>query len=121
MTIKLYSNLLAISLLALSHLSFVPCVPTNDKELTITNKTLSDIDAIHFIFKGKDSGDVLGDYEILHPDESVSVKFDCTQIGRNKVTVKLFFDDGKTYSFEDDVCESDFTWEITDDGGHHKH
>lgn len=94
--------------------------PKGDTQLTITNKTDSDIDHIHFIFNGQDSGDILdgGEYDILHPGQSETVEFDCSVIGNKKVTVKLIFEDGKSYSFEDDVCEGDFTWDIVDDGGH---
>ncbi len=108
----------AIVGLAMANVAFKS--PKEDAQLTIINKTDSDIDHIHFIFNGQDSGDVLdgGKFDILHPGESETVEFDCSVVGNKLVTVKLIFEDGKTYSFEDDVCEGDFTWEIVDDGGH---
>lgn len=90
----------------------------SDVQLTITNKTDSDIDQVHFIHDGTDSGDVLGDNEILHPGESVTVEFDCKVVADKDVKVKLIFEDGKDFSFDDDVCEGDFSWDITNDGGH---
>lgn len=91
---------------------------TRDAKLTITNATDSDIDHVHFIWDGHDSGDVLGSDAILSPGEEVTVQFDCSQVGDDNVTIELTFEDGKTYSFEDDVCEGDFTWSIEDDGNH---
>ena len=104
--------------LAMANVAFKS--PKGDAQLTIINKTDSDIDHIHFIFDGQDSGDVLdgGKFDILHPGQSETVEFDCSVVGDKMVTVKLIFEDGKAYSFEDDVCEGDFTWEIVDDGGH---
>jgi hypothetical protein len=92
----------------------------NKPQLTIINKTDSDIDHIHFIIGGVETDDLLdgGEDDILHPGGKETVEFDCSVIGNKKVTVKLIFEDGKSYSFDDDVCEGDFTWEIVDDGGH---
>ncbi len=91
----------------------------DDAILSITNGTDSDIDEVHFIIDGKDSGDVLGDDELMEPGETLESTFDCeNETGDEEVTVKLVFEDGKTYSFEDDVCEGDFSWTISDDGGH---
>ena len=90
-----------------------------EKTLEITNKTDSDIDEVHFIIDGKDSGDVLGDDEIMEPGETLESTFECEGVDANEtITIKLIFEDGKSYSFQDNVCEGDWTWDIVDDGGH---
>jgi hypothetical protein len=116
--VMLFMAAVAMVGLAMANVAFKS--PKGDAQLTIINKTDSDIDHIHFIFDGQDSGDVLdgGKFDILHPGQSETVEFDCSVVGDKMVTVKLIFEDGKAYSFEDDVCEGDFTWEIVDDGGH---
>ncbi len=91
----------------------------DEKALDITNKTDSDIDEVHFIIDGKDSGDVLGDDEIMEPGETIESDFECEGVDANEtITIKLIFEDGKTFSFEDNVCEGDFSWDIVEDGGH---
>jgi hypothetical protein len=91
----------------------------DEATLEITNKTDSDIDEVHFIIGGEDSGDILGDDEIMEPGESIETDFDCEGVSSNTmITIKLVFEDGKTYSFQDNVCEGDFSWDIVDDGGH---
>jgi hypothetical protein len=114
----LFMAAVAVIGMAMANVAFKS--PKRDAQLTIINKTDSDIDHIHFIFDGQDSGDILdgGKFDILHPGQSETVEFDCSVVGDKMVTVKLIFEDGKAYSFEDDVCEGDFTWEIVDDGGH---
>lgn len=91
----------------------------DEATLAITNKTDSDIDEVHFIIGGQDSGDVLGDDEIMEPGETIETDFECEGVSSSTmITVKLIFEDGKSYSFQDNVCEGDFSWDIVDDGGH---
>ncbi len=81
--------------------------------LKITNKTDSRIDEVHF----DDSGDILDDDEVLEPGESVSVSFDCTGVSADdKTKITLVFVDGKTFAFNDEVCDGDFAWDIVNDG-----
>ncbi len=104
-----------IGILAIS--SFVMNVAFTSKanKLSITNKTDSDIDEIHF----NNSGDVIGDHEILHPGETIEVTFDCTNISKTtKIKIRLVFEDGLHYDFEDEVCDGDFAWDIETDGSH---
>lgn len=81
--------------------------------LSITNKTQSDIDEIHL----NGGGDLIGDYEILHPNETIEVDFNCSKYNATtKIKVHLVFDDGKTHSYEDVVCRDGKNWNIEDDG-----
>jgi hypothetical protein len=82
-------------------------------KLSITNKTHSDIDEIHL----NGGGDLIGDYEILHPNETIVVDFNCSKYKADtKIKVHLVFDDGKTYNYEDVVCSDGKSWNIEDDG-----
>lgn len=82
-------------------------------KLSITNKTHSDIDEIHL----NGGGDLIGDYEILHPNETIVVDFSCSKYKADtKIKVHLVFDDGKTYNYEDVVCSDGKSWNIEDDG-----
>lgn len=86
-----------------------------DGHLTITNKTDSDIDEVHF----DGSGDVMGDHGILHPGETLEVVFECAGADKDHHTkIHLVFEDGKAYDFEDEVCDGDFSWDIAEDGNH---
>lgn len=89
--------------------------PKRENLLQITNKTDSDIDELHI----NNSGDLIEDYEIIHPGETVELRFDCSGFGKTqKLKVRLVFDDGKTFEYEDVVCDGDNNWAITNDGGH---
>jgi len=108
------SMLALVGLVTLTSFNF-----KDEATLSITNGTDSDIDQVHFIIDGHDSGDVLGDDEVMEPGEAIETDFECEGVSSDaEITIKLVFEDGKTYSFEDNVCEGDFSWEITDDGGH---
>jgi hypothetical protein len=111
-------NTLFTSIIGILAIGFVMInmafMPKTEK-LSITNKTDSDIDEIHF----NSGGDVVGDHEILHPGETIEVNFDCSTISKTtKVKVRLVFEDGKHYNFEDVVCNGTSTWEIKHDGSH---
>ncbi len=91
----------------------------DEATLSITNGTDSDIDQVHFIIDGHDSGDVLGDDEVMEPGEAIETDFECEGVSSDaEITIKLVFEDGGTYSFEDNVCEGDYSWTISDDGKH---
>ncbi len=82
-------------------------------KLSITNKTHSDIDEIHL----NGGGDLIGDYEILHPNETIEVDFNCSKYKTDtKIKVHLVFDDGKTHDYQDFVCSDGKSWNIEDDG-----
>lgn len=83
------------------------------EELTITNKTGSDIDEIHV----GDSGDIMDADEILTPGESITIDFDCAGLHADvEATIHLIFEDDSEFSFEDTVCDGDFAWDIVNDG-----
>jgi hypothetical protein len=83
------------------------------EELTITNKTDSDIDEIHV----GDSGDIMDSDEILTPGESITLDFDCEGLNADvEATIHLIFEDDSEFSFDDTVCDGDFEWEIVSDG-----
>ena len=89
--------------------------PKKQATLNVTNKTDSDIDELHI----HNSGDLIEDYEIIHPGETVELRFDCSGFGKTqKLKVRLVFDDGKSFEYEDVVCDGDNNWAITNDGGH---
>jgi hypothetical protein len=83
-------------------------------ELSITNKTDSRIDEIHF----DGSGDILDEDEVLEPGETVKVEFDCNPATKDpkaktkKIKVKLIFVGGTIFNFEDTICDGDFVWDI---------
>jgi len=82
-------------------------------ELTITNKTDSDIDEIHV----GDSGDIMDEDEILTPGETITLEFDCEGLHADvEATIHLIFEDESEFSFEDTVCDGDFSWDIVNDG-----
>jgi len=84
-------------------------------KLTIINKTDSAIDEVHI----GGSEDILDDDEVLEPNESVTIEFSgCVGNEGEDVEVLLVFEDGEEYSFDDAVCDGDFSWEIKDDGNH---
>jgi len=83
------------------------------EELTITNKTNSDIDEIHV----GESGDIMDEDEILTPGESIKIDFDCVGLHADvEATIHLIFEDDSEFSFEDTVCDGDFAWDIVNDG-----
>ncbi len=83
------------------------------EELTITNKTGSDIDEIHV----GDSGDIMEADEILTPGESITLDFDCEGLHADvEATIHLIFEDDSEFSFDDTVCDGDFAWDIVNDG-----
>lgn len=83
------------------------------EELTITNKTDSDIDEIHV----GESGDIMDEDEILTPGESIKIDFDCVGLHADvEATIHLIFEDDSEFSFEDTVCDGDFAWDIVNDG-----
>ena len=83
------------------------------EELTITNRTNSDIDEIHV----GDSGDIMDADEILTPGESITLIFDCAGLHADvEATIHLIFEDESEFSFEDTVCDGDFAWDIVSDG-----
>lgn len=83
------------------------------EELTITNKTDSDIDEIHV----GESGDIMDEDEILTPGESIKIDFDCAGLHADvEATIHLIFEDDSEFSFEDTVCDGDYAWDIVNDG-----
>ncbi len=83
------------------------------EELTITNKTDSDIDEIHV----GESGDIMDEDEILTPGESIKIDFDCVGLHADvEATIHLIFEDDSEFSFEDTVCDGDYAWDIVNDG-----
>jgi hypothetical protein len=111
-TFKLFSiSVLFLSFLIVTMSSFKK--PNFGEQLTITNKTGSDIDEIHV----GDSGDILDEDEILEPGESVTLEFDCAGLHADvEATIHLIFEDDTEYSFDDTVCDGDYAWDILDDG-----
>jgi len=104
-----------LSTVAVGILVIASAFSPKDGHLTITNKTDSDIDEVHF----DGSGDVMGDHEILHPNETIEVDFDCKGVGKDHETkIHLVFEDHKVYDFTDEVCDGDFSWDIVEDGNH---
>ena len=122
--VKLYLAVFTLAVLFLntaliSKTNYKDNYKTNSKNisrsgtLSITNKTNSDIDEIHL----NGGGDLIGDYEILHPNETIEVDFNCSKYNAStKIKVHLVFDDGKTYNYEDVVCSDGENWDIEDDG-----
>lgn len=109
---KLFSiSLLLLSFVMVTMSSFV--LLNSGEQLTITNKTETDIDEIHV----GDSGDILDEDEILEPGESVTLDFDCAGLHADvEATIHLIFEDESEYSFDDTVCDGDFSWDIVEDG-----
>ena len=112
-------KMLLVSFLILGGLAFTLSsfkAPKSVKpQMTIVNKTDSDIDEIHI----GESGDLMDETEILMPGEKITIEFDCKGLHADvEATVKLVFEDHTTFSFEDTVCDGDFEWDIVNDGKH---
>jgi hypothetical protein len=104
---------IALSTVAVGLLVVSSAFTPKGNHLKITNKTDSRIDEVHF----DDSGDILDDDEVLEPGESVEVSFDCKGVSADdKTKITLVFVDGKTFAFDDEVCDGDFAWDIVNDG-----
>ncbi len=99
-----------ISIVVLSSLS-LPKAHRNDTKVKIVNKSDLNIDHIYFSSPDKntwDEDDILGDDEVLQPNESVVVLVEC-----GTWDVKLVLEDGGTcLGYDEHICNNE-VWEIT--------
>jgi hypothetical protein len=83
----------------------------NETKIKIVNKSNLDIDHIYFSPPDKntwDEDDVLGDDEVLEPNEAITVLVEC-----GTWDVKLILEDGGTcLGYDEHICGHE-VWEIT--------
>lgn len=83
----------------------------NETKIKIVNKSHLDIDHIYFSAPDKntwDEDDLLGDDEVLEPNESITVLVEC-----GTWDVKLVLEDGGTcLGYDEHICGNE-VWEIT--------
>lgn len=103
-------GLLCVSIAFLAAFNF-PISGKNETKIKIVNKSHLDIDHIYFSSPDKntwDEDDILGDDEVLEPNESITVLVEC-----GTWDVKLVLEDGGTcLGYDEHICGNEI-WEIT--------
>lgn len=95
----------ALVMLSFLHFSFMKSANV----LHITNKTNEDIDELYL----NGGTELIGEHEILHPNETIEVPFDCTKFKKDtKIKIRLVLEDAKIYEYEEIICDGDFAWSI---------
>lgn len=99
-----------LSIVLLTSLA-LPKIHKQDTKVKIVNKSDLNIDHIYFSSPDKntwDEDDVLGDDEVLQPNESIIVLVEC-----GTWDVKLVLEDGGTcLGYDEHICNNE-VWEIT--------
>ncbi len=107
----LYFLCIAMSCALLTSAITTPSIRKRESKIKIVNKSDLAIDHIYFSAPDKntwDEDDILGDDEVLEPNESIVVLMEC-----GNWDVKLILEDGGTcLGYDEHICGSE-VWEIT--------